>query len=84
MSPSRHFSESPISPGLIAVRPMGAGLADAIADGQSRSVVSFAVCVVGKRVVWPAGSCVKFFTYLLVVIWSFTLGASEYVPRRTT
>lgn len=31
-------------------RPMGAALADAIADGQSRSVVSFAVCVVGKRV----------------------------------
>lgn len=50
---------------LAAARPMGAALADAIAEGQSRLVVSFAVCVVGKRVVWPVGSCVKFF-YLFI------------------
>lgn len=77
-----HFSKSRL---VQVARPMGAALADAIADEQSRSVVvSFAVCVVGKRVVWPAGSCVEFFTYLLVVIWSFTLDGSKYVPRRTT
>lgn len=50
---------------LAAARPMAAALADAIAEGQPRLEVSFAVCVVGKRVVWPVGSCVEFF-YLFI------------------
>lgn len=74
-----------VSPGC--ARPMGAALADAIADGQSRASfggVVRSVCCGEACVVWPAGSCVEFFTYLLVVIRSFTHDGSEYVPRRTT
>lgn len=45
---------------LATAQPIGAALADAIAKGSSLGLVSFAVCVVGKRVVWPVGLVLNF------------------------
>lgn len=64
---------------------MDVALADAIAEGQSRVWWCRSQCVLWGSV-WCGqwGLVLNFFTYLLVVIWSFTLDGSENVPRRTT
>jgi len=69
---------------LAVARPMGAALADAIAE-ESLVWWCRSQCVLWGSV-WCGqwGLVLNFFTYLLVVIWSFTLGGSENVPRRTT
>lgn len=46
---------------LVGAQPMGAALADAIAEGSIVSVWCRSQCVfVGKRVVWPVGLVLNF------------------------